>query len=60
MVERRDGGESGIVAVQCIEGQAVWAAGEAGLWSRDLAEAAEARVEQLPPLRAFGRPSDTA
>ena len=60
MVERRDGGESGIVAVQCIEGEAVWAAGEAGLWSRDLAAAAEARVEQLPPLRAFGRPPDTA
>jgi len=54
MVERRSGGESGIAAVQCLEGDAVWEAGEQGIWSRELAEAAEARVERLPPLRPFG------
>ena len=40
MVERRQGGEQGIVAVQCLEGDAVWKAGDHGLWSRELAEAA--------------------
>ena len=60
MVERRDGGESGITAVQCLEGDAVWEAGERGLWSRELAEAAEARVGKLPPLRLFGVPVGTA
>ena len=60
MVERRMGGESGIVAVQCLEGDAVWEAGKEGMWSRELAEAAEARVEKLPPLRAFGVASEAA
>ncbi|NKB69803.1 MAG: hypothetical protein GKR89_22250 [Candidatus Latescibacteria bacterium] len=40
MVERRQGGETGLVAVQCLEGDAVWQAGADGLWSRELAEAA--------------------
>ena len=45
MVERRSGGETGIAAVQCLEGEEVWRAGEKGLWPRDLADAAEARIE---------------
>ena len=40
MVERRRGGEQGIAAVQCLEGDAVWQAGDEGLWSRELAAAA--------------------
>ena len=44
MVERRRGGESGIVAVQCLEGEAVWAAGADGIWPRTLADAAEACI----------------
>jgi hypothetical protein len=40
MVERRHGGESGVRAVQLIEGEAVWRAGEAGRWSQELLEAA--------------------
>ncbi len=45
MVERRDGGETGIAAVQCLEGEDVWAAGKAGKWSAELAEAASALGE---------------
>ncbi|MCH8206250.1 MAG: hypothetical protein IH956_04525 [Chloroflexi bacterium] len=45
MVERRSGGETGIAAVQCLEGDAVWEARDRGVWSRELAEAAEALVE---------------
>ncbi len=47
MVERRRGGETGIAAVQCIEGRAVWEAAERGLWPRDLAAAAESRVAEV-------------
>ena len=45
MVERRRGGETGIAAVQCLEGDAVWEAARDGVWSRELAEAAEAPAE---------------
>ena len=54
MIERRAGGESGVIAVQCLEGDAVWQAGEAGLWSRELAEAACAQIAKSPdtPMEA--------
>ncbi len=42
MVERRVGGETGIAAVQCLEGDAVW---ESDAWDRDLYAAAVARIE---------------
>ena len=45
MSERRSGGEAGLAAVQCLEGEAVWRAGADGLWSRELAEAAAAAGE---------------
>ena len=35
MVERRKGGETGVRAVQLIDGDAVWKAGEGGRWSRN-------------------------
>lgn len=40
MVERRYREESGVRAVTYLEGEAVWNAGDAGLWSWDLLEAA--------------------
>jgi hypothetical protein len=54
MVERRRGGETGVAAVQCVEGDAVWDAGGHGLWSRELAEAACATIEVKPdgPMEA--------
>ena len=45
MVERRKGGETGIRAVQLIEGDAVWKAGENGCWPKDLLEAALSRSD---------------
>src|SRR5947199_5214136 len=43
MAGRRKGGETGVRAVQCLEGDAVWKAGDDGLWSWELLEAALAR-----------------
>jgi len=46
MVERRAGGESGVVAVTCLEGEQAWAHGQGeGAWWRELAEAACATVD---------------
>jgi hypothetical protein len=45
MLERRRGGETGVAAVQMIEGDAVWAAGDAGRWSWRLLEAALSRSD---------------
>ena len=48
MIERRRGGESGVVAVTCLEGQAVWQAAGDGRWSRDLLDAVLQHVESKP------------
>jgi hypothetical protein len=48
MVERRVGGETGVTAVTCLEGDAVWEAAKGGLWSRELAGAACAPIENKP------------
>jgi hypothetical protein len=48
MVERRRGGESGVVAVQCLEGDEVWRARDSNRWSGELAEAACAPIEGKP------------
>lgn len=45
MVERRKGGETGVAAVQLIDGDKVWKAGEEGRWSMELLEAALSRSD---------------
>ena len=48
MVERRKGGETGVVSVQCLEGDAVWQARDEGLWSAELARAACDAIQNKP------------
>jgi hypothetical protein len=50
MAERRRGGETGVAAVQCLRGPAVWDALDASRWSAALLEAAARRV----PAHAAG------
>jgi hypothetical protein len=45
MLERRKGGETGVKAVQLLEGDDVWTAGQAGRWSKDLLTSALSRSD---------------
>lgn len=45
MLERRKGGETGIKAVQLIDGDEVWKAGEQGRWSKELLVSALSRSD---------------
>jgi hypothetical protein len=45
MVERRQGGETGVKSVELIEGDAVWKAGQEGRWSREMLTAAISRSD---------------
>ncbi len=59
MLERRRGGESGVKAVQLVDGGAVWKAGEQGRWSLELLEAALSRSNQLQGVsRSESKPQD--
>jgi hypothetical protein len=49
MVERRAGGETGIAAVECLEGASVWEWIRGNPWAKRLLEAALARVEARKP-----------
>jgi hypothetical protein len=44
MVERRKGGETGVKAVQCVQGEDMWKTLDAGTWSKELLDAALALV----------------
>jgi hypothetical protein len=50
MVERRKGGETGVRAVQCLQGPAMWEAMDKGVFSKETLEAALALV----PAHAAG------
>ena len=61
MVERRQGGETGIRSVQMLEGDAVWKAGKQGRWSERLLEAALSRSDSLQgDSQLDSRPQDLA
>ena len=62
MIESRHGGESGIASVQYLEGEALWAAADAGEWSEDLATAAMAVElgDDTPRLRDLVKTADFA
>ncbi len=61
MLERRGDGETGVRAVQLIDGDEVWQAGAAGRWSRPLLEAAVARSDSRSGIALTdGRPQDLA
>ena len=57
MIERRAGGETGVVSIQCLEGDEVWRARDDGRWSQDLAEAACGAIEHKPegPMEAYAK-----
>ena len=54
MVERRTKGQQGVAAVEYLEGDAVWKAGDAGRWSWELLEHALGRS----PSRNVGDPRE--
>jgi hypothetical protein len=47
MVERRTRGQQGVKAVTCLQGDAVWKAGDKGVWSWELLEHALGRTPSL-------------
>ncbi len=49
MVERRQGGETGVSSVQCLDGVEVWKWTDANPWAAKLMDAAMARSEKRAP-----------
>jgi hypothetical protein len=49
MTERRQGAETGVRAVQCLEGKDVWTAARDGKWDRTLLDTALAKVPARVP-----------
>ncbi|MCH2200603.1 MAG: hypothetical protein MK102_01425 [Fuerstiella sp.] len=48
LVERREGGETGVAAVQCLSGNDVWDARRKGLFDSELLDAALSRLKHKP------------
>ncbi|MBT5872252.1 MAG: hypothetical protein HOH43_02440 [Candidatus Latescibacteria bacterium] len=51
MVERREGGETGVKWLQAYKGESFWQAYHDGIWSRELFEACLCRSHTLKPAR---------
>lgn len=61
MMERRKGGETGVKAVQLLEGEDVWEAAAAGRWSHELLSSALSRSDTPLGLTVLdGRTQDLA
>ncbi len=60
MVERRDGGETGVSRVQAVRGEAIWEAERAGRWSRSLLKAILERLPNVKPGRIEDNLNDSA
>ena len=61
MLERRRGGETGVKAVQLVDGEGVWKLGDQGRWSWELLESALSRSDSLQGLTVQdGRPQNLA
>ena len=54
MVERRHGGESGVKAVQAVQGEEIWKTEQQGRWTRSLFDAALRTMPNVPE----GNPKD--
>ncbi|MBT5714108.1 hypothetical protein HOI71_23880, partial [Candidatus Poribacteria bacterium] len=60
MVERREGGETGVRWLRAYRGDAFWQAHHEGVWSRELFESAMSRSHTLTPSRSgFNNPFPT-
>ena len=60
MAERRKGGETGVVALQALRGEAVWKAMESGAWNPALFEACLCRSQTLAQAPTYSDRYPTA
>ena len=59
LLERRDGGETGVASVRAVRGANVWEEGKAGVWSEQLLEAALSCADEVQGQTTIdARPQD--
>ncbi len=58
MTETRKGGETGVKAVQCLQGKEAWEAAKSGRWDRSLLDAAVKAVFAKAPPKKAGKLED--